>query len=735
MLLSSCRPQPSFRRFSNIAHDESGNNKNFRFFGKSNILLMGQPGAGKTSVARELGKRLNMNVYDIDNDHLEEVWKCAVSEKLSQLGDDKFLIEEANACEMINDKENTIISLTGSVPLNEKGFSFLRKKGLAVFLDVDEAEIVNRCEKMKVDRIVGQKTHSLKDILRYRSSIYNDNYDIRILVEKGADVSRVTDMVLEQINKDQRFVSTRSGLDSSSIIQSSGSDMGTSSRNINDNNFFSVVTQGLAKDRGLFFPVFLPSVSLGQLERLVSLSYPERCLRLLEMWPIASLPPKQLRTILEQAYKDWPSVVPLNLIDRHCYQLELYHGPTASFKDLALQVTPKLFKACAKAVKLSAHSAPRYDNSSKSDVISEDKDDTYLFVVATSGDTGSACLHGFGSTKNTPVIVLYPKGGVSPIQEAQMLSAKGDVCVISVEGDFDYCQTLVKDLFNNTELSSMLWEKYKVKLASGNSINWGRMFPQIPFAFHAYLELVNMNKIKIGDKIDICVPTGNFGNVFGVILAKKMGLPIEQIIVASNSNNILTEFLTTGVFDLRQRKLEKTVSPSIDILLPSNLERFLYVMSDGDHKLVTTLFSELVKNGHFKVPQEMLESMHLSAASCNEPDTLEVIGDVYKRTGHILDPHTAVAHAVGIRFPGNNPMVIAGTAHYLKFPTAVMQALGLPLADSLDAQLAALRQLPTKTVFHRAIDSLTSQTPSRQCPASSEAIQNAIIAFLDRRQV
>lgn len=644
-----------------------------------------------------------MPVFDVDNDHLEQVWKKPVSKALTELGDEGFVVAEGEACKLIN-KTNTIISLTGSVPLNSEGFAYLRKNGLAVFLDVDHAEIVRRCAIMKVDRIVGQATQSLSEILSYRSSVYNSNYDLRILVEVGANVQRVTDMVLDQLNKDQHFVSTRSGR--------------------TNEDFCEVVTKGLAKDRGLFFPCFVPAVTLRQLERLLPLDYAARCLRLMEMFPLAAISPKQLQAILEHAYQNWPTkdVLPLNHINHGLYELELFHGPTASFKDFALQVLPSLFQACAQVVSRETGS---------------DSPTTYLFVVATSGDTGSACLQGFGSAANTPVVVLYPKGGVSPIQEAQMLAVKGDVCVIAVEGDFDYCQTLVKDLFNNQEFCSLVWNKYKGKLASGNSINWGRLFPQIPFAFHAYLELVKSGRVKMGERIDVCVPTGNYGNVLGVILAKKMGLPIDQIIVASNSNDVLTEFLTTGVFDLRKRELMKTVSPSIDILLPSNLERFLYLISGENSKVVAQWFSDLANHKHFTVPMELLRAAGIKGSSCSEADTLTTIGQVYQETGHILDPHTAVAYAVATRFAGEkNPMVIAGTAHYLKFPGAVAKALRLPLAEDcpMAQQVAALRSLTSQTPPHAALASLTARTPEKVCAAKAQAIQNTILAFLDSRR-
>lgn len=245
--------------------------------------------------------------------------------------------------------------------------------------------------------------------------------------------------------------------------------------------------------------------------------------------------------------------------------MEEYHGPTASFKDLALQLTPQLFQASLASTGQS--------------------DEDFLFIVATSGDTGSACLHGFGKTNNTPVIVLFPTGGVSKVQQAQMTRCPGDVCVISVDGDFDFCQTTVKDIFDSPSLRQEWLANYNVHMASGNSINWGRLFPQLPYTFHAYLELVKKGRIKMGEEMDLCVPTGNFGNILGGVFAKQMGLPVGKLIVACNENNILYDFLSTGKFDARGRKLHKTPAPSIDILLPSNLERFLYMGTHSPHTM------------------------------------------------------------------------------------------------------------------------------------------------------
>lgn len=673
---------------------------------------MGPPGSGKTSVAAVLAQKLNMPTYDIDNDHLESVWGTTVADKLATLGDEGFLKAEAEATCFV-DKQDTIISLTGSNPLVPKGMEHLKKNGIAVFLDVAHGEIVRRCEEMKVDRIVGQASSPLADILAKRTQIYENVYDVRVLVEEGATVEKIADQVVDQVNKDQRFFSTRNCASDAEKAQQS------------TENFFDVVQQGLSNDRGLYYPEYLPSISLKQLERLVPLSYQERSLRILELFPTANLQPADLRKMIYKAYstfQDPNNVLPLSCIEDNVHQLEEYHGPTASFKDLALQLTPQLFTASTKASGM--------------------ENDDFLFIVATSGDTGSACLHGFGQNSNTPVIVLYPKGGVSPVQEAQMTSCEGDTCVISVNSDFDFCQSTVKDIFNSPELRKIFRKDHAVHMASGNSINWGRLFPQIPYTFQAYLELVKSGRIQMGEEMDLCVPTGNFGNILGGVFAKKMGLPVGKLVVACNENNILYDFLTTGKFDARGRSLVKTPSPSIDILLPSNLERFLYFCTDKNAGMINSWFDQHATQGYFDVPADVLERMSedVTCGWCGEDECLETISGIYDRTNLILDPHTAVGtHVAKKACEGRqNPIVVAGTAHFSKFPTAVLRALNksLPYDASLMDVNKKMHAIKTDTAFHNSIKNLgkTKVVHKVNCEPDKEAIVTEIRKFLSARR-
>jgi threonine synthase len=430
--------------------------------------------------------------------------------------------------------------------------------------------------------------------------------------------------------------------------------------------------------------------------------------------------------MLDKAYstfQDPKNTLPLSRIEDKFFQLEEYHGPTASFKDLALQLTPQLFQAATEA--------------------SGQGEEDFVFIVATSGDTGGACLDGFGKTSNTPVVVLYPKGGVSPIQEAQMCSALGDTCVISVNGDFDLCQTTVKDIFNSQDLRQVFRDEHQVHMASGNSINWGRLFPQIPYTFQAYLELVQQGHLKMGEEMDLCVPTGNFGNILGGVLAKQMGLPVGKLIVACNENNILYDFLSTGHFDARGRQLVKTPSPSIDILLPSNLERFLYLCTDRKAAPILEWFEQHAKDGHFQVPAQMHERMarDVEADWCGEVDCMLTMRNVYNATGQILDPHTAVGHFVAKAATKERtaPVVVAGTAHFSKFPIATLRALGhaVPANATLEEINSKLHSIVTDTPFHSEIKKLGKEKflHTANCNPVKDEIVAEIRKFLTARRL
>ena len=339
--------------------------------------------------------------------------------------------------------------------------------------------------------------------------------------------------------------------------------------------------------------------------------------------------------------------------------LELFRGPTSAFKDVALSMLPQLMTAAREKCGV---------------------DDEILILTATSGDTGKAAMEGFCDVPGTKIIVFYPDGGVSAVQKAQMTTQAGNnTCVCAVRGNFDDAQTGVKNIFAAVTEEKLLAGK-GVSLSSANSINIGRLAPQVVYYYRAYANLVNEGRIKAGDKVDFCVPTGNFGDILAGWFAKELGLPIGKLICASNANNVLTDFLETGRYD-KNRPFYKTVSPSMDILVSSNLERLLFLLS-GDAELVKSLMEQLNTTGAYQVPQALLDKLRADfwQGFCDDAGTKNAIGLVYREYGYLCDTHTAVAWDVAQQYkaanPDHNPVIILSTASPYKFPAAVLEALG-----------------------------------------------------------
>jgi len=619
---------------------------------------MGPPGAGKTTVGRIVGQKLDCPVIDIDDDVLETTWNMSVSEKLQDVGNEQFLEEEGKALLKFS-ASGSVISLTGSNPMHAAGMQHMKKNGIIVYLDVPATVIMSRLKSMKVDRIVGQSPGiSLKDILQFRKQFYKRWYDIRVLC--GGDVAAevVAKKVLDAVKRYQNseletFISTRS----------SGSGRRTEK---DSRKFFSdVVTEGLAPDGGLFVPERgLPKFTAGEWQSLVEATYIERAQAMLErcIHP-ADIPASKLAEIIGTAYGDnftCSKIAPVRHLAGNQFLLELFHGPTASFKDFALQMVPHIFAYCI----------PRSCN--------------YLVLVATSGDTGSAVLDGFSRLHDTDkqriaVMNFFPEDGVSPIQKSQMICCqKENAWSVGVKSDFDFCQTAIKQIFTNSDYTGFLTVEYGTALAAANSINWARLLPQIVYHASAYLDLVDQGIIPFGSPVDVCIPTGNFGNILAALYAKMMGIPIRKCICASNENNVLTDFIRTGVYDLRGRKLIPTFSPAVDILKSSNLERCLHLIANEDGQLVTQFYNQLENQGHFQLRKDLLEKLQqdLVAGWCSEEDCLAAIHSVYSTTGYILDTHTAVAKVVADRLQDRTcPIIISSTAHYSKFAPAILRAL------------------------------------------------------------
>ena len=425
------------------------------------------------------------------------------------------------------------------------------------------------------------------------------------------------------------------------------------------------VLSGLAPDGGLYMPRAIPAFDW---QHCLALSAQQMSAAILS----ALLPDiPNMEVLVKRAYtgkfetEDLTPTVPVGDFQ----VLELFRGPTSAFKDVALSMLPQLLTA-AKQEKGIAQEI--------------------RILTATSGDTGKAALVGFQDVPGVSICVFYPFGGVSQVQRAQMVTQEGEnVHVCAVEGNFDDAQTGVKNIFAACQGKALPF-----LLSSANSINIGRLAPQIMYYFKSYADLLSRKVISLGDKVDFSVPTGNFGDILAGYLAKKLGLPVGRLICASNANNVLTDFLTTGVYD-RRRPLLKTTSPSMDILVSSNLERLLYLLS-GDTALVAGLMKDLSEQGFYRVPDALLGAIQaeFAAGYCDDAQAEAVIGRVYREQGYLMDPHTACGWAAAETHRGDAPTVVLSTASPYKFSTAVLTAIG---ADTSGSEYDRMERMQTLT--------------------------------------
>ncbi len=421
---------------------------------------------------------------------------------------------------------------------------------------------------------------------------------------------------------------------------------------------YTAITKGLADDGGLFLPSSIPKIDLKKLYSL-NLSYAELAYEVLSMF-LADYGEDTLKYCIMNAYGDsfyTKEITPLVKLDKDTFMLELWHGPTSAFKDVALQLLPYLLT----------------EGKRKLDLYEET-----VILVATSGDTGKAALSGFADVEGTRVLCFYPKEGVAPLQEIQMNTQKGgNINVVSVKGNFDDTQTSVKKIFSDKIQNDKLKSK-GMAFSSANSINFGRLCPQIVYYFSAYYQMVKSGEINFGEKIDVVVPTGNFGNILAGWYAKKMGLPVDRLICASNRNNILTDFLTDGKYDTN-REFHKTISPSMDILISSNLERLLFEMSGRDSDLINFLMNSLKTEGKYTIDHNVIKNIRkdFDGGYADEEETLKAIKEVWDKYKYLIDTHTAVAYSVCSKNKKTkNKKVILSTANPYKFPDSSLKALG-----------------------------------------------------------
>ncbi len=478
------------------------------------------------------------------------------------------------------------------------------------------------------------------------------------------------------------------------------------------------IAQGIACDGGLFVPEVFPSVSAREMEDMLSMSYAERAATVIHKF-LDEYDFEELKAACEKAYAQFEGgdAAPLVKIDAGLYMLELFHGPTCAFKDLALTVLPYLLRKGCDLCGI------------KEDV---------LILTATSGDTGKAALEGFKDAPGIKIMVFYPSEGVSKMQKLQMATQEGkNVNVLGVRGNFDTCQSAVKTIFTSDSCKEELRKKGYI-LSSANSINVGRLIPQIAYYFSAYLDLVSSEQIEMGEKVNFAVPTGNFGNILAAYYAMKMGLPVGRLVCASNKNNVLTDFIRTGVYD-RRREFYKTMSPSMDILISSNLERLLFELSGREPTRVRVRMEKLASEGHYELyEEERLAVQKLFYADfCGEDETVETIYEFFEEYQYPMDTHTACAmyaagNYIAEREKDKAPMVVVSTANPYKFPQDVMYAVtGNDIKDSFKAikhlNLATAMKVPA------SLSKLRDKPIRFKDTADKDKLYAEVLKFVDKK--
>ena len=463
------------------------------------------------------------------------------------------------------------------------------------------------------------------------------------------------------------------------------------------------ILKGLSEDGGLFVPERIPQLDVP-MDKLAQMTYQETAYEVMSRF-LTDFTEEELKNCISKAYDskfDTEKIAPLH---EACgaYFLELFHGATIAFKDMALSILPHLMTTAAKK------------NHVKNEIV---------ILTATSGDTGKAAMAGFADVPGTKIIVFYPKHGVSPIQEKQMVTQKGaNTYVVGITGNFDDAQTAVKKMFNDHEMAAEL-DQAGFQFSSANSINIGRLVPQIVYYVYAYATLVRDGKIKDGQEINVVVPTGNFGNILAAYYAKQMGLPIHKLICASNENRVLYDFFRTGTYD-RKRDFILTTSPSMDILISSNLERLIYRLTGENAEKCAELMKSLSEGGEYTITEEMKAQLgDFYGNFCSEEETANTISEIYKDSNYVIDTHTAVAAGIYKKYVSETddhlPTVIASTASPYKFTRSVMDALGEDHKDLDDFGLVDALSALSKVPVPRAVEEI------RTAPVLHDKVVDAV---------
>ena len=475
------------------------------------------------------------------------------------------------------------------------------------------------------------------------------------------------------------------------------------------------ILRGLAGDGGLYFPEEIPALDV-EWKKLAAMSYRETAFEVMSRF-LTDYTEEELRYCIDHAYDEkfeTDVIAPLAYADG-AYYLELYHGKTIAFKDMALSILPYLLTCAAKKHQIT---------------------DEIVILTATSGDTGKAALAGFADVPGTRIVVFFPEDGVSPIQKKQMVTQKGaNTFVVGVRGNFDDCQTNVKKMFSDVGLKEKM-QAAGFRFSSANSINIGRLIPQVAYYVYAYAKLLENERIQEGDRINIVVPTGNFGNILAAYLAGQMGLPLHRLICASNDNRVLTDFFQTGTYDKKDRAFRITTSPSMDILVSSNLERMIYVACGRDPERTKELMASLSRDGKYTLTEKEKQGLSDYAAGCaTEAEVAEEIAHVFKETGYVMDTHTAVGSKVYRKYReetgDETPAVIASTASPYKFTRAVLTAID-PSYDRItdDLQLADELAALTRMPIPNAIEEIRTAPVLHNTVCETEEMKKTVETYL-----
>ena len=473
------------------------------------------------------------------------------------------------------------------------------------------------------------------------------------------------------------------------------------------------ILKGLADDGGLFVPDHIPALDVS-FEALAKMTYQETAYEVMKLM-LDDYTEEELKSCINKAYDakfDTEAIAPLAKVS-DAYYLELFHGATIAFKDMALSILPHLLTTAAKK------------NNVKNDIV---------ILTATSGDTGKAALAGFADVPGTKIIVFYPKNGVSPIQEKQMVTQKGDnTFVVGIHGNFDDAQTGVKKIFNDKDLAKEL-DEAGYQFSSANSINIGRLMPQVVYYVYAYAKMIENNEIENGEKINVVVPTGNFGNILAAYYAKAMGVPIAKLICASNDNKVLYDFFATGSYD-RNREFILTTSPSMDILISSNLERLIYKIAGEDATKNAECMNDLAAKGVYTITDSMKAELgDFYGNYAKEEETASTIKTVYETAGYVMDTHTAVAATVYEKYKADSKdatkTVIASTASPYKFTRSVMNAIDAKYDSMGDFELVDELEKISNVKVPKAIEEIRTAPVLHDTVCETEKMQDVVKKFL-----